>query len=90
VRTQSATWVALAYLVSFGTVAVFLLFLFLIKRWRTSSVSYQFVLAPFVAVALGSVLAGEPLSVAFAVGGALVGAGVVFGALVPSLGSDLP
>lgn len=60
---------------------MFLLFLFLVKRWRASSVSYQFVLAPFVAVSLGSVLAGEPVTPAFAVGAGLVPAGVYVGAL---------
>lgn len=81
VPVQGATWVALAYLVSLGTVAVFLLFLFLVKRWRASSVSYQFVLAPFVAVALASLLAGEPVTPVFAVGAVLVLAGVYIGAL---------
>jgi drug/metabolite transporter (DMT)-like permease len=83
VPAQGATWAALAYVVTLGTVVVFLLFLFLIKRWRASSVSYQFVLAPFVAVALASTLAGEAINLAFVVGGALVLTGVFVGVLMP-------
>jgi drug/metabolite transporter (DMT)-like permease len=82
--TESATWIALAYLVTFGTIAVFLLFLFLSRRWRASSVSYQFVLAPFAGVALGALLAGEPVTPVLVVGGALVLVGVYVGALAPN------
>jgi drug/metabolite transporter (DMT)-like permease len=81
IPAQVATWVALAYLVILGTVTVFLLFLFLVKRWRASSVSYQFVLAPFVGVALAAALAGEAVTPVFVVGAALVLAGVYVGAL---------
>jgi drug/metabolite transporter (DMT)-like permease len=77
------TWVSLVYLVTGGTIVVFLLFLFLVRRWQPSSVAYQFVLAPLVAVVLAAVLAGEPITPAFAVGAGLVILGVVVGALLP-------
>ena len=60
---------------------MFLLFLFLVRRWRASSVAYQFVLTPFVGVALAAALAGEPITPVFAVGATLVVAGVYVGAL---------
>jgi drug/metabolite transporter (DMT)-like permease len=79
--TRAASWTALAYLVTLGTVGVFLLFLFVLKRWQASSVAYEFVLAPFVASALGAWLLEETMSGLAAVGAALVLAGVYVGAL---------
>jgi drug/metabolite transporter (DMT)-like permease len=81
VPTRAASWTALAYLVTLGTVGVFLLFLFVLKRWQASSVAYEFVLAPFVASALGAWLLDETVSGLAAVGAALVLAGVYVGAL---------
>jgi drug/metabolite transporter (DMT)-like permease len=75
------TWIALTYLVTLGTVVVFMLLLFLLRRWQASSVSYQFVLTPFVGAALAAALAGEPVTPVFVGGAALVVAGVYFGAL---------
>jgi drug/metabolite transporter (DMT)-like permease len=51
---QGATWAAIMYLVSVGTVGVFLLLLFVLKRWQASAVASLFVLAPFVSVALAA------------------------------------
>jgi drug/metabolite transporter (DMT)-like permease len=84
---QAATWVAFAYLVSFGTIGVFLLFLFLLKCWPASAVSYLFVLAPFVAVALAVWLLDEGVTLVTAVGALLVLGGVYVGALAPAHGS---
>ncbi len=82
---QGATWAAFAYLVSVGTVGVFLLFLFVLKRWQASAVAYLFVLAPFVAGALGAWLLGEDVSPLTALGAILVLAGVYVGALAPAM-----
>lgn len=79
--TASATWISLAYIVTFGTVVTFLLFLYLTSHWRASSVSYQFVLTPFVGVVLGAVFAGEVITPILVVGGVLVLVGVYVGAL---------
>ncbi|HVL91663.1 MAG TPA: EamA family transporter, partial [Actinomycetota bacterium] len=46
VPSEPQTWVAQAYLITFGTVGVFGLYLFLLSRWTASAVSYEFVLAP--------------------------------------------
>jgi drug/metabolite transporter (DMT)-like permease len=79
VRTD--TWTAFVYVITLGTVGVFLLFLFVIKRWQASSVAYEFVLAPFVATAMGAWLLDERIRPVAAVGAALVLAGVYVGAL---------
>ncbi len=81
VPVQAATWISTIYLVTLGTVVIFLLFLYLTKRWLASSVSYQFLFTPFVGVALGAVLLGEPLTPLLVAGGALVLVGVYVGAM---------
>jgi drug/metabolite transporter (DMT)-like permease len=80
---QGATWAAFAYLVSLGTVGVFVLYLFILQHWDASAVAYCFVLAPFVSIALGSWLLGESVTLVAAVGAALVLVGVYVGALAP-------
>ena len=77
----SATWTAVAYLVTFGSVAVFLLYLFVLKRWIASRASYSFVVIPIVTVVLSAWLDDEPIGVGLVLGGALVLLGVYVGAL---------
>jgi drug/metabolite transporter (DMT)-like permease len=86
VPTRLETWLAFWYLVLIGTVAVFLLFLFVLRRWTASGTSYAFVLTPFVTVAIGVWLAHETVTWTFLVGGALVLVGVYVGALMASPG----
>lgn len=81
IPTRVETWLAFWYLVLIGTVAVFLLFLFVLRRWTASGTSYAFVLTPFVTVAIGVWLANETVTWTFLVGGALVLLGVYLGAL---------
>jgi drug/metabolite transporter (DMT)-like permease len=76
-----ATWAAVGYMVLPGSLGVFSLFMFLLRHWRISSISYSFVLMPFVATGLGALLAGERVGLPFFLGGALVLAGVYAGAL---------
>lgn len=73
------TWIAFGYLVIVGSIGLFLLFLYVLGRWAASSVSYMFVLAPLVAIPVGALLAGEAVTGAFLLGGALVLAGVYLG-----------
>ena len=73
------TQVALAYLVA-ATVGLFLLVLVVVQRWTASATSYIFVLMPVIAVALGALVADEPITVTTIVGGAIVCAGVYVGA----------
>ena len=83
---EGATWAAFAYLVSFGTIGVFLLFLFILQRWQASAVAYLFVLAPFVSMALAAWLLREEVTPVTAVGAVLVLGGVYVGALAPAHG----
>lgn len=79
-----ATWAAYLYLVLLGSVGVFGLMLFVLKRWTATALSYQTVLSPIVAIALSAWLLGEPLTGGLFLGSALVFAGVYIGALAPS------
>jgi drug/metabolite transporter (DMT)-like permease len=75
------TWLALGFLVVVGSLVVFSLFLFVLRRWPASSTSYLFVVVPVVAVILSSWLDSEALSLTLFAGGALVVVGVYIGAL---------
>src|SRR2546422_2437875 len=76
-----ATWASLIYLVVVGSIGLFWLFLFTIKRWAASRVSYVFVLTPIVASLAGAALAGDAVTPAMVGGGVIVLAGVYVGAL---------
>ena len=73
------TQVALVYLVA-ATVALFLLVLLVVRRWTASATSYIFVLMPVVAVAMGAMLADEPVTATTIAGGVIVCGGVYVGA----------
>lgn len=75
------TRVALGYLVVFGSVGLFALFLFTLGRWTASAVAYITPLFPVVALIAGAVIAGEEITLAGVVGGAIVIAGVWIGVL---------
>lgn len=78
---RGTTWVAVAYLVLLGSVGLFALYLFVLKRWTASGASFQFVLMPLVAVLLGAWLVAEPVTAGVVFGGVIVLAGVYVGAL---------
>jgi len=75
------TIVAVLYLVTIGSVGLFAMFLYVLRRWTATATSYLLVLSPLVTVALASVLAGEQITLQLLLGGALVGVGVYVGAL---------
>jgi drug/metabolite transporter (DMT)-like permease len=81
VPERGATWSAIGYLVTFGSMGVFLLYLFVLRRWEASRAAYSFVLIPIVTVALSAWLDDEPIGAELVLGGALVLAGVYVGAL---------
>ncbi len=87
IPTHLDTWLAFWYLVLVGSIAVFLLFFFVLRRWTASATSYTFVLTPFVTVAIGVWLAHETVTWTFLVGGALVLFGVYVGALATQSGA---
>jgi drug/metabolite transporter (DMT)-like permease len=82
--TLPATWLALFYLILFGSIATFVLALFVLARWSASVTSYQLVLLPIVTVLSSAWLTHETVTVAFLLGGLLVLAGVYVGAIAPS------
>jgi drug/metabolite transporter (DMT)-like permease len=84
------TLVAVGYVSIVGSVVVFSLFLYVISRWSASATSYSMLLMPLVAVAGSTALAGESVTPAFLIGGAIVLAGVYVGAFAPSAPSLLP
>jgi len=78
---RTATWGAITYLVTFGSIAVFLLYLYVLRWWAASRAAYSFVLIPIPTVVLSAWLDGEPIGGGLVLGGALVLVGVYVGAL---------
>lgn len=87
VPATSVVWRAQLYLVVFGSVAVFGLYLFVLRTWTASATSYEGVLIPLVTVVLSAWLLDEQIHQAFVIGSALVVIGVYFGALRSPSGS---
>jgi drug/metabolite transporter (DMT)-like permease len=80
---ESRTWAALAYLVLVGSVGLFMLFLYVISRWTASATSYAFILMPLVTITVAALIAGETVTPAFLVGGAVVLTGAVIAMSAP-------
>jgi drug/metabolite transporter (DMT)-like permease len=76
------SWASLAYLIPFGTLLLFAAQVYIVRRWSASAASYVFVLIPFVATALGVLLAAERLSASLLIGGPLILVGVLIGTLL--------
>ncbi|MEX2280106.1 MAG: EamA family transporter [Acidimicrobiia bacterium] len=72
---------SLVYLVTFGSVGLFVLILLVVRHWTASATSYLFVMFPLVTMLLGAWLADEPITSQGVTGAVLVMAGVWFGAL---------
>jgi drug/metabolite transporter (DMT)-like permease len=75
------TWAAVAWLVIIGSVGMWYLILFVIGRWSASATAYTGTVMPVVAVALGALLADEPITPEVVIGAALVMLAVYVGAL---------
>jgi drug/metabolite transporter (DMT)-like permease len=82
-REAEALW-AVAYLVTLGSVGLFVLVLLVVRRWTAAATSYMFVLFPVVTMVLEAWILDEPVTGQMLVGAALVVAGVWFGALSPA------
>ena len=78
---RPGTWLAIGYLVVLGSVVMFSLYLFTLRRWTASAVSYATLLFPFVGVTVATLQLGERFTPAFAVGGLVALIGVYVGAL---------
>jgi drug/metabolite transporter (DMT)-like permease len=80
--TQADTWVAVGYLVVLGSIVLFGLYLFALRRWTASAVSYVTLLMPLVAVPVAALLLGETITLSFLLGAAGVLVGVYVGAFL--------
>lgn len=76
------TWLAMAYIILAGSVVMFGLYLFAIRRWTASAVSYVTLLMPLVTVPLAALLLAESITPAFVVGAFVVLVGVYVGAFL--------
>lgn len=77
-----ATWMAIGYVVIFGSLIMFSLYIWLLGRWSASSTSYAIMLFPIVGTLGSALLLGETITPAFILGGVLVLLGVWIGALM--------
>lgn len=75
-----AAW-AVVYLVTLGSVGLFVLVLLVVRRWEASATSYMFVLFPVVTMVLEAWIVGEPITAQGLTGAVLVMVGVWLGAL---------
>jgi drug/metabolite transporter (DMT)-like permease len=78
---RAFSWGVLVYLVLLGSVALFGLFLFVLRRWTASAASYFTVLMPIVSAVLAAWILDQPITWSLAVGGIVILAGVYVGAL---------
>lgn len=81
-RAPEAVW-AVAYLVTLGSVGLFVLVILVVRRWTASATAYMFVLFPVVTMLFEAWLADVPLTARGLIGAVTVIAGVWFGALAP-------
>jgi drug/metabolite transporter (DMT)-like permease len=81
--TLPATWLAVAYLIVFGSVVVFALSLYVLSHWKATASSYQLVLMPIVTVLSAALIANEAVTPSLLIGGLLVLLGVYIGAVAP-------
>ena len=79
-RQSPSVWAALIYLV-IASPFLFMLFVYVIRRWTATGASYQFVLFPIVSVIGGALLLGEDVTSSLLLGAPLVLLGVYVGAL---------
>ncbi|MEX1124316.1 MAG: DMT family transporter [Acidimicrobiia bacterium] len=81
--TLQATWLALAYMVIIGSGVVFILWVYVLKRWKASRAAYNFVLLPPITLIFSAWILDETVGIELAFGGLLVLTGVYIGALRP-------
>jgi drug/metabolite transporter (DMT)-like permease len=85
-----SVWASLIYL-AIASPFLFMLIVYVIKRWTATGASYQFVLFPIVSVIGGALLLGEDITSSLLLGAPLVLLGVYVGALSGSRSpQDLP
>ena len=78
--TSTSVWIAVIYL-GVASPFLFMLLVYVVRRWSATGASYQFVLFPLVAVIGGALLLDEPLTSSLLIGAPVVLLGVYVGAL---------
>lgn len=78
--SQTAPLWSVLYLMTIGSVGLFVLFLLVVRRWTASATAYSFVLFPVVTMLLEAWLADVPLTIRGVSGALVVMAGVWLGA----------
>jgi drug/metabolite transporter (DMT)-like permease len=81
--TQTEVIWSVIYLVTLGSVGLFVVLLLVVRKWTASATSYAFVLFPVSTMLLGAWIADEPITGQGVAGAILVMSGVWFGALSP-------
>lgn len=78
---EPGTWLAVGWLVVLGSVGLFQLFLYVIRRWTASATVYAVTAMPVVAAGLGVILLDQPITLEVLLGGSLVMIAVYVGAI---------
>jgi drug/metabolite transporter (DMT)-like permease len=78
--TEPEVVLSVLYLITLGSVGLFVLFLLVVRRWTASATAYSFVLFPVVTMLLEAWLADVPLTVRGLTGALVVMGGVWLGA----------
>jgi drug/metabolite transporter (DMT)-like permease len=84
---ESQTIAAVGYLVTLGSIGLFQLFLYVVKRLTASATVYAVATMPVVAVALGVVMLAQPVTLEVLAGGAVVMAAVYVGVVAGGRGA---
>jgi len=77
----SLVWAVQLYVIIVGSVGVFSLILFVLRRWTASATAYQTVLSPPVTILLAALLLHEPVSSGLVGGAAIILIGVYVGVI---------
>lgn len=75
-EASTSSWIALGYLVVFGSLVAYTAYVWLLQNAPLSLVSTYAYVNPVVAVLLGAVILAEPITAAIVTGGAIVVVGV--------------
>jgi drug/metabolite transporter (DMT)-like permease len=71
-----SSWLALAYLILFGSILAFSAYMFLLRRAPASRVSTHAYVNPLIAVALGAVAVNEPINASIVMASLVIASGV--------------
>jgi len=81
IPTEPVTLLSLGFLVLFGSMALFGLYIYVIEEWSAASAAYSILIMPVLTTIYASVLLGEAITWQFGVGAAIILAGVYIGAM---------